>query len=81
MKSVITLLLLCVPLGAAEPFLDKQDLFAVGDNPAYKVYHSPGIVVTAKGTVLAWCEARKRAAGVSDWDDIRILLAAAPTRA
>jgi hypothetical protein len=24
--------------------------------------------------VLAWCEARKRAAGVSDWDDIRILL-------
>ncbi|MFM9953201.1 MAG: exo-alpha-sialidase, partial [Opitutaceae bacterium] len=34
----------------------------------------PGIVVTAKGTVLAWCEARKRPAGVSDWDDIRILL-------
>jgi len=30
--------------------------------------------VTAKGTVLAWCEARKRPAGVSDWDDIRILL-------
>lgn len=30
--------------------------------------------MTAKGTVLAWCEARKRAAGVSDWDDIRILL-------
>lgn len=24
--------------------------------------------------VLAWCEARKRPAGVSDWDDIRILL-------
>jgi len=59
---------------AAEPFIEKQDLFIVGDDPTYQLYHIPGIVVTAKGTVLAWCEARKRAAGVSDWDDIRILL-------
>lgn len=59
---------------AAEPFIEKQDLFVVGDDPAYNIYHIPGIVVTAKGTVLAWCEARKRPAGVSDWDDIRILL-------
>jgi sialidase-1 len=58
----------------AEPFLEKQALFRVGDDPAYNIYHIPGIVVTAKGTVLAWCEARKRPAGVSDWDDIRILL-------
>jgi len=65
---------LCAALRAAEPFLEKQDLFRVGDNPAYNIYHIPGIVVTAKGTVLAWCEARKRPAGVSDWDDIRILL-------
>ncbi len=65
---------LCGSLAAAEPFIEKQDLFIVGDNPAYQIYHIPGIVVTAKGTVLAWCEARKRAAGVSDWDDIRILL-------
>ncbi len=56
---------------AAEPFLEKQDLFAVGDDPAYNLYHIPGIVVTAKGTVLAWCEARK---GGGDWSDIRILL-------
>jgi len=59
---------------AAEPFLEKQDLFTVGDDPAFNLYHIPGIVVTAKGSVLAWCEARKRASGVSDWDDIRILL-------
>ncbi len=65
---------LCAVPRAAEPFLEKQDLFKVGDNPAYNIYHIPGIVVTAKGTVLAWCEARKRTAGVSDWDDIRILL-------
>ena len=61
-------------LNAAEPFIEKQDIFIVGDNPAYSLYHIPGVVVTAKGTVLTWCEARKRAAGVSDWDDIRILL-------
>lgn len=63
-----------LPLGAAEPFMEKQDLFTVGEDPAYNIYHIPGIVVTAKGTVLAWCEARKRPSGVSDWDDIRILL-------
>jgi sialidase-1 len=65
---------LALPLSAAEPMIEKLDLFTVGDNPAYQLYHIPGIVVTAKGTVLAWCEARRRAAGVSDWDDIRILL-------
>jgi len=59
---------------AAAPFFQQLDLFKVGDDPAYQLYHIPGVVVTAKGTVLAWCEARKRAAGVSDWDDIRILL-------
>lgn len=70
-------LLLCLLGGllhAAEPFIEKQDLFTAGEDPAYNIYHIPGIVVTAKGTVLAWCEARKRPAGVSDWDDIRILL-------
>lgn len=56
---------------SAEPFIEKQDLFTVGDNPAFKTYHIPGIVVTAKGTVLAWCEARRDG---SDWDDIKILL-------
>ena len=56
---------------AAEPFLEKQDLFLAGEDPAYSLYHIPGIVVTAKGTVLAWCEARH---GGGDWSDIRILL-------
>ena len=59
---------------AAEPFIEKQDLFSTGEDPAFSIYHIPGIVVTAKGTVLAWCEARKRPSGVSDWDDIKILL-------
>jgi len=59
---------------ATDPLFEKQDLFIVGEDPAYQVYHIPGVVVTARGTVLAWCEARKHAAGLSDWDDIRILL-------
>ncbi len=65
---------LCHLSFAAAPFIEKKDLFTAGEDPAYSLYHIPGVVVTAKGTVLAWCEARKRAAGVSDWDDIRILL-------
>jgi len=67
---IALLILLTLPL-SAEPFLEKQDLFTVGDDPAYKTYHIPGVVVTAKGTVLAWCEARRDG---SDWDDIKILL-------
>jgi sialidase-1 len=55
---------------AAEPFLEKMDLFTAGQG-GYKVYHIPGIVVTAKGTVLAWCEARQKG---GDWDQIEILL-------
>jgi len=76
MKIPTFLLTLALSLHAfaAEPFIEKLDLFTVGEDPAYQIYHIPGIVVTAKGSVLAWCEARKRSAGVSDWDDIRILL-------
>lgn len=59
-----------LPLSAAEPFMEKQDLFTA-DTLGYKLYHIPGIVVTAKGTVLAWCEARKKG---GDWDQIDILL-------
>ena len=50
--------------------MEKTDLFRAGDH-GYKLYHIPGIVVTAKGTVLAWCEARLNG---GDWDQIDILL-------
>jgi sialidase-1 len=68
--SCILTLLFAFGLHAAQPFLEKQDLFIAGEG-GYKLYHIPGIVVTAKGTVLAWCEGRKNG---SDWDDNRILL-------
>lgn len=67
--AVVTCQLL--PVAAAEPFIEKIDLFTAGQL-GYKLYHIPGIVVTAKGSVLAWCEARRN--GVTDWDAIDILL-------
>lgn len=43
---------------AAEPFLDKSILFSEKSD-GFSLYRIPGIVVTAKGTVLVYCEARK----------------------
>src|SRR3954447_3961267 len=56
---------------AAEPLLEKIDLFEAGKD-GYALYRIPGIVVTPKGTVLAYCEARKTAKG--DWGTIDIML-------
>src|SRR5262249_46410119 len=57
--------------GAAEPGLTKTDLFEAGKG-GYFLYRIPGVVVTSKGTVLAYCEGRKKTGG--DWDAIDILL-------
>jgi sialidase-1 len=45
-------------LQAAEPCLEKTLLFSERTD-GFTLYRIPGIVVTAKGTVLAYCEARK----------------------
>lgn len=55
----------------AEPLLEKQDLFTAGEG-GYALYRIPGIVVTKKGTALAYCEARKDAKG--DWGPIDIVM-------
>ena len=67
----LALALFVAALLAAEPRLDKSDLFEAGVG-GHKLYRIPGLVVTAKGTVLAYCEARKHTG--LDWDDIEILL-------
>jgi len=54
----------------AQPLLEKIDLFEAGKDD-YALYRIPGIVVTAKGTALAYCEARK--SGGSDWGTIDIM--------
>src|SRR6476661_4966254 len=56
---------------AAEPMLEKIDIFEAGKDD-YALYRIPGIVVTAKGTALAYCEARLTSA--SDWGTIDIML-------
>jgi len=46
------------------------NLFTAGTD-GYRAYRIPGIVTTAQGTLLAWCEARR---DQSDWADIDIVL-------
>jgi len=70
--AAFVLLLVVGPCAsAAEPLLDKLDLFEAGKD-GYALYRIPGIVVTAKGTLLAYCEARK--SDRSDWCTIDILM-------
>jgi sialidase-1 len=64
-------LLFAVPARAGEPWLEKADLFEAGKG-GHKLYRIPGLVVTARGTVLVYCEARRHTG--LDWDDIEILL-------
>jgi sialidase-1 len=68
--ALALLLLTAASLPAAEPFIEKIDLFKAGEG-GYKLHHIPGVLVTAKGSILAWCEARKKG---GDWDQIDILL-------
>ncbi|WP_038160791.1 sialidase family protein [Verrucomicrobium sp. BvORR106] len=70
--TLLTAAFLCsAACPAAEPFLEKEEIFSTKLNPTYKLVHIPGILVTAKGSVLAWCEARKKG---GDWDQIDIVL-------
>jgi sialidase-1 len=67
----IVLLGSLVSASAAEPLLEQIDLFQAGQD-GYALYRIPGIVCTAKGTLLAYCEARKSNKG--DWGTIDIML-------
>lgn len=56
---------------AAEAAPEFTTLFESGKD-GYASYRIPGVVVTAKGTVLAYCEARKNNA--NDWGRIDVML-------
>jgi len=72
--TVAVMLLGCLCSSAtarsAEPLLEKVDVFTARDGDYYH-YRVPGIIVTAKGTVLAYCEARKEH---GDWANIDLVL-------
>lgn len=59
------------PAIAAAPQLEKLTLFRANEG-GYALYRIPGLIVTKRGSVLAWCEARKRSG--SDWGAIDIQL-------
>jgi sialidase-1 len=65
------LLLVAGWIYAAPPSIEKSDLFEAGKD-GYSLYRIPGIVVTPKGSLLAYCEARKTERG--DWGTIDIML-------
>ena len=63
------LALLLAPALPAAPFLEKVYLFEENTDD-FVSYRIPGIVVTAKGTVLVFCEARKYSG--LDWGEIEL---------
>jgi sialidase-1 len=71
LRLVLCVFLVASPAHAAAPFLEKVDLFEAAKE-GYALYRIPGIVTTKRGTVLAYCEARKSDKG--DWGTIDILL-------
>jgi sialidase-1 len=55
---------------AAEPLLEKQEVFIAGEG-GYPSYRIPALLVTPAGSLLAVCEARKTR---GDWSAIDIVL-------
>ena len=67
----LVLLLLASPVARGdEASVTKLDLFEAETN-GYALYRIPGIVVTAKGTVLVYCEARQDSP--RDWGHIDLV--------
>lgn len=69
--ALLAFLAAALPACAAPAEPTKADLFVSGQG-GYAFYRIPGIVVTARGTVLAYCEARRDSQ--SDWSTMDILL-------
>ncbi len=69
--SLLTFLSISLASFSADPFMEKSNIFEAGKG-GYAHYRIPGIVITEKGTLLAFCEARKTIS--SDWATIDILM-------
>lgn len=67
--ALLALLLSISAAHAAAPFLEKTHLFEE-KTEGFVSYRIPALVVTAKGTVLVFCEARKFSG--LDWGEIEI---------
>src|SRR3979490_1453926 len=67
--SILTLLPLAALLAAQTP--PQTDIFRAGEG-GYHTYRIPALIVSPKGTLLAFCEGRRNSA--SDTGDIDVLL-------
>lgn len=67
----VFILALFATTATAESLLEKADVFPAGMNGIAR-FRIPGIVVTQKGTVLAYSEARRN--NSSDWGEIEVHL-------
>ena len=70
-RLVPVLFALLVSARGAAPFIERQNLFEE-KTAGFVSYRIPGLVVTARGTVLAYCEARKFTG--LDWGEIEVHL-------
>jgi sialidase-1 len=68
---ILCSLLVTATTEGGEPVLEKMDLFQANTG-GYALYRIPGLVATGKGTLMAYCEARKYSR--SDWGTIDILM-------
>jgi len=74
MKPFFATVLVCLLTSAGfagDPILSKVSVFRAGMDEV-ALYRIPGIVVTSKGTVLAYCEARR--SGKADFGEIEVHL-------
>ncbi len=69
MKRFTLLVLMLLAGRSAAQTLEQVDVFPFGMD-GVKVYRIPGLLVTPKGTLLAYCEARRD--GKSDWGEIEV---------
>jgi sialidase-1 len=69
MRTFLFLFALAAGSLVAAPVMEKTDVFPTG-MAGVTLYRIPGIVVTPKGTVLAYCEARRN--GSADWGEIEV---------
>src|SRR5256885_781652 len=68
-RLVAAWLLIFCRAALAEPIVEQTLLFELGQG-GYENYRIPGLVVTAKGTLLATCEARQG----NDWGVTDVVL-------